>query len=195
MILRRMYNWLLEQAKSPHAQGILFIIAFAESSFFPLPPDILLIAMVLAAREKWLRYFGICLIGSVLGGILGYWLGWGVWEIVHPWFFRHVFSEATFEKVRQLYATYDFWIVFTAAFTPIPYKVFTITAGVTAINVPSFILASIIGRGGRFILVAYLLHRYGERIHHFINKYFNLLTILFTLLLLGGFVALKYLGH
>ncbi|OGW84332.1 MAG: cytochrome B [Omnitrophica bacterium GWA2_52_8] len=191
--LRKVYDWSLNQARSPHAQSALFLIAFAESSFFPVPPDVLLIAMVLAHREKWLRYFWICLTGSVLGGIAGYGIGLGVWEIVHPWFYGHVFSEQTFDKVRQLYAQHDFWIVFIAAFTPIPYKVFTITAGVTQINFLSFVMASVIGRGGRFILVAGLLYFFGEKVHGFIDKYFNILTVVFTLLLIGGFVLIKVL--
>ncbi len=194
-MLRRLYNWGIEKAKSKHAERVLFGVAFAESSFFPLPPDIILMAMVLSSREKWLRYFAICLAGSVLGGIAGYGIGYGVWEVVHPWFFKYIFSEATFEKVRNLYVQYDFWAVFAAGFTPIPYKVFTIAAGVASLDVPRFILASIVGRGGRFILVAFLLHRFGAPIRTFIEKYFNYVTIAFAILLIGGFYVIKYLIH
>lgn len=194
--LRRLYEWTLLQARGGHAERALFWVAFIESSFFPVPPDILLMAMVLSHRSKWFRYLLICSTGSVLGGIAGYLIGMGVWEVVHGWFFAHVFSEQIFEKVRHLYVEYDFWIVFVAGFTPIPYKVFTITAGVAAISFPRFVLASLISRSARFFLVSYLLHRYGDRVRRFIEKYFNLLTILFTVLLVGGFFVLKVLaGH
>ena len=194
-MFRKLYDWVLEKAKSPHAERALFLIAFAESSFFPLPPDILLIAMVLSLREKWFRYFLICLVGSVLGGIAGYAIGYGIWEAVHPFFLKYVFSEETFLKVRNLYAQYDFWAVFAAGFTPIPYKVFTIAAGVASLDVPRFILASICGRGGRFILVAFLLYQFGTPIRTFLEKYFNYVTIVFAILLIGGFYAIKYLAH
>ena len=192
-MFRKLYDWVLEKAKSPHAERALFLIAFAESSFFPLPPDILLIAMVLSLREKWFRYFLICLVGSVLGGIAGYAIGYGLWEVAHPFFFKYVFHEETFLKVRNLYAQYDFWAVFVAGFTPIPYKVFTIAAGVASLDIPRFILASICGRGGRFILVAFLLYQFGTPIRTFLEKYFNYVTIVFTILLIGGFYLLKYL--
>jgi len=194
-MLRKLYDWVLNQAKTKHAERALFWIAFIESSVFPIPPDVLLIAMVLAERLKWLRYFFICLAGSVLGGTAGYLIGMGVWEAVHPWFFTYVFSEAAFHKVRELYIRYDFWMVFAAGFTPIPYKVFTIAAGVAAIDFPRFVIASLCGRGGRFIIVAGMLRIFGAPIRVFIEKYFNLLTVAFTLLLVGGFVAIKYLLH
>ena len=194
-MLRRLYDWTIQQAKGKHAERALFWIAFAESSFFPLPPDILLIVMILSEQAKWLRYFAICLAGSVLGGIGGYLIGLGMWELVHSWFFRYVFAESTFEQVKALYHRYDFWAVFTAGFTPIPYKVFTIAAGAASLVIFRFILASIFGRGGRFILVAFLLYRFGPPIRVLIEKYLNLVTIIFTLLLIGGFVATRYLVH
>ena len=191
-MIRRLYDWALRQAAGKHAQAALFLVAFVEASFFPLPPDVLLIAMVIASREKWVRYFGICLLGSVLGGAAGYLIGLGVWEAVSGFFFSHVFSEAAFNRVREIYVKYDFWAVFTAAFTPIPYKVFTITAGVAHIDFPRFMIASLVGRGGRFILVAYLLYHFGAPVKSFIEKYFNLLTLAFMVLLIGGFVFIKY---
>lgn len=194
-MLRKMYDWVIEQSKTKYAQYALFGLAFAESSFFPIPPDVLLIAMVIARRECWLRYFFICLAGSVLGGMAGYAIGMGLWGVVDEWFFTYVFSREMFDKVRALYAEYDFWMVFAAGFTPIPYKVFTIAAGVAAIDFPRFVAASIFGRGGRFLLVAGLLRIYGAPVQAFIEKYFNILTVVFTLLLIGGFVAIKYLAH
>lgn len=192
--LHKLYHWMIWRANTPHAQIFLFLIAFAESSFFPLPPDILLIAMVLAHRQNWLRYFWICLMGSVLGGIAGYLIGMGVWEAVKDWFFNHIFSEQAFDRVRELYAQYDFWVVFTAAFTPIPYKVFTLAAGVAEINFIHFIWASIIGRGGRFFLVACLLHKFGSPVRIFIEKYLNILTIALAIIIIGFFYVLKLLG-
>ncbi len=194
-VFRKLYDWGLKQAESRHAERALFWVAFAESSFFPLPPDVLLIAMVLAFRAKWFRYFAICLAGSVLGGMGGYLIGLGVWQAVQGFFFAYVFSPATFQKVQELYMRYDFWIVFAAAFTPIPYKVFTIAAGVASIDLGSFLAASLVGRGGRFFIVAFLLERFGSPMKTFIEKYFNLLTIVFMVLLVGGFMAIKYLIH
>lgn len=192
-VKKSILDWMLRHAEAPHAEGFLFLIAFAESSFFPLPPDLLLIAMVILARDKWLRYFLICLAGSVLGGVAGYAIGYGVWEAVHPFFFQHVFPEATFQKAQRLYEQYDFWVVFTAAFTPIPYKVFTITAGVMHLDIPRFVLASIVGRGGRFILVAYSLYLFGPAVKEFLKKHFNWISVVFTILLIGGFYLLKHL--
>jgi membrane protein YqaA with SNARE-associated domain len=194
-MLKNLYFWVLDQAKNPYAKWILFGLAFIESSVFPIPPDVLLIAMVLSHRKQWFSCFLICLIGSVLGGIFGYFLGSGFWHIVGPWFLNHVFSEELFSNVQNLYKQYDFWIVFTAGFTPIPYKVFTITAGVAQVNIITFIMASIFGRGGRFIIVAFLINYFGEPIKVFIEKYFNLLTIVFMIMLVAGIWALKFAAH
>lgn len=190
---RKLYDWVLHWAGTPAAPKALFLIAFIESSVFPIPPDVLLIAMVLSMREKWLRYAFLCLAGSVLGGLLGYFIGWGVWEVAHPFFFKYIFSESTFEKVRQLYARYDFWVVFTAAFTPIPYKVFTLAGGVCQIHLAAFLVASILGRAGRFFMVAGLLRVYGTAVRAFIEKYFNWLTYAFVAALVGGFLVLRYI--
>lgn len=192
-MFKRCYDWVLHCAQTPYAELALFSIAFAESSFFPIPPDVLLIAMVLAVRERWFRYFAICLVGSVLGGMAGYAIGWGVWQALQGWFFQYVFSEATFLKVTSLYQQYDFWAVFAAAFTPIPYKVFTIAAGVAQINFVVFVIASVVGRGGRFLLVSVLLRTFGPPIRSFLDRYFGWVTLLFFVLLVGGFVLLKHL--
>ncbi|OQA58299.1 MAG: SNARE associated Golgi protein [Candidatus Omnitrophica bacterium ADurb.Bin277] len=191
-IFRKLYDWGLKQAESPHAERALFWVAFVESSFFPLPPDVLLIAMVLSARAKWLRYFYICLAGSVLGGLAGYGIGFGAWQMVQGWFFAHVFPEAAFIKVQELYRHHDFWVIFAAGFTPIPYKIFTLAAGVASIDLVRFFLASVVGRGARFILVTGLLYLFGPRMRIFIEKYFNWVTIAFFVLLAGGFYFIKY---
>lgn len=194
-VFRKLYDWGLKKAESPHAERALFWVAFIESSFFPLPPDVLLIAMVLSSRDKWLRYFGICLTGSVLGGLAGYAIGFGAWQMVQSWFFSHVFPEAAFMKVQELYQRHDFWVIFAAGFTPIPYKIFTIAAGVASIDINRFILASLVGRGARFILVCWLLYLFGPRVRLFIEKYFNLVSVVFFILLAGGFYIVKYCFH
>ncbi|PIQ85150.1 MAG: cytochrome B [Candidatus Omnitrophica bacterium CG11_big_fil_rev_8_21_14_0_20_45_26] len=193
-MLKRLYHWVLHWAQTPHAKAALFFIAFAEASFFPVPPDLLLIAMVLSFPTKWVKYAAVCLCGSVMGGLLGYAIGYEFWHITSQWFFHHVFSEAIFDKVKGLYQTYDFWAVFVAGFTPIPYKVFTITAGVCHINLFVFTTASVLSRGGRFFLVAGLLRWFGPKIKVFLDRYFNILSFLFTFLLIGGFFLLKYLA-
>lgn len=192
--IRSLYDWVLSWAHTPYGGIALFLIAFAESSVFPIPPDVLLIALCLGHREQWLRFATICTAGSVLGACLGYGIGWGLWHVVDEFFFNYVpsFTPEAFENVQNLYKKYDVGIVFVAAFTPIPYKVITITAGVFGLNPIAFVLASIIGRAARFFIVAYLLHRYGAPIGQFIDKRFNLLTIVFTVLLIGSFYVLKF---
>ncbi len=194
-IVKRMYDWVLSWAETPYGVWALAALSFAESSFFPIPPDVLLIALVLGARTKWFRLALFCSVASVLGGLAGYLIGWGVWSQVNTFFFHYVpgFTEAKFAKVAALYDEWNFWVVFTAGFTPIPYKVITLSAGVAEINLAIFVVASAISRSARFFLVAWLLHRYGAPIKDFIDRRFNLLATVFTVLLVGGFVVLKKL--
>lgn len=194
-IIRRLYDWVLHWAATPYGTLALFCLAFAESSFFPIPPDVLLLALCIATPRLSFRYALLTAVGSVLGGMLGYGIGHGLWGAVSDYFFRYVpgFTEAVFAKVQVLFATYDFWTVFTAGFTPIPYKVITIGAGVFEINFIVFVIASIIGRSLRFFLVAALIYRYGPTVRDFIEKYFNLLSLIFMGLLIGGFLVIKYL--
>lgn len=194
--IRGLYDWVLRWADTPYGMLALLILAFAESSFFPIPPDVLLIALCLGNRQKWLLFAGACSAASVVGGIAGYGIGWGLWAVVDQFFFSYVpgFTPAAFEKVKELYELYNFWIVFIAAFTPIPFKVITVTAGVFGIHFPLFVIASMVGRSARFLLVAGMLYLFGEPIRDFIDKRFNLLTIVFTILLIGGFVVLKLLS-
>lgn len=173
----------------------LFLFAFAESSFFPIPPDVLLIALCLGAVGRSFRYAAVCLTGSVLGALLGYAIGFFLWHngageptALAQFFYSHVFSVESFHQVEALYHQWDFWIVFTAGFTPLPYKLFTISGGVFHIDIPMFIIASIISRGLRFFLISWLIWRFGAPIKGFIDKYFNLIAILFTVLLIGSFV-------
>lgn len=199
--LNRFYQWLLHWAHTNYAATVLFIWAFAESSFFPIPPDAFLIALVIAARKKAFRFATLCSIASVFGGVfgysIGYWLWWNgmdVYSNLANFFFTHIpgFNVAQFIRVQALYEQWNFWVVFTAGFTPIPYKLITISAGAFKINFTVFIIASAIGRAARFYIVSWLLWLYGESIKKFIEKYLGWLSIAFVVLLLGGFVVIKY---
>ena len=191
--VRRLYDWVLHWADTPYGLQALAVLAFAESSVFPIPPDPLLIALCLGATRRALRFAAVATIASVLGGILGYGIGAVVWISVSDFFFVYVpgVTPEAFDTVQRLYDRWDFWAVFVAGLTPIPYKVFTISAGVFAINFPVFIFASVLSRGLRFLLVAGLIYRFGESIRSFIDRYFNLLTWVFGLLLVLGFVLIE----
>jgi membrane protein YqaA with SNARE-associated domain len=194
-IVRRLYDWVLHWAETPYGPLALFLLAFAESSFFPVPPDLLLIALCLGAIKKSWRFAFFAASASILGGMLGYLIGFGLWESVNPFFFRYVpgFTPEVFQNVMANFNQYGFWYVFTAGFTPIPYKVFTIASGVFKLNFPMFVLASALSRSLRFFLVAGLFRKFGPGIKVFIDKYFNWLAILFVILLFGGFMLVKYI--
>jgi membrane protein YqaA with SNARE-associated domain len=250
---RRLYDWVLHWADTAYGGWALFVMSFAESSFFPIPPDVLLMPLVLGNRRKWSRFALMCSIASIVGGIVGYGIGMFLWDQTGDFFHDHIpgfardqvvmidgtehegmfarkdvsvsgpmmkgavsypASLATadgssitlsdtdvaevhvnpFTRVGALYAKYSFWIVFAAGFTPLPYKVITITAGVFGINFPIFLIASAISRSARFFLVAGMMGIFGPAIKPFIDKYFNLLCIAFVLLLIGGFAAIKLIG-
>ena len=200
--LRKLYDWVLHWADTKYGMPALFILAFAESSFFPIPPDVLLIALAIGNRSKAFRFALVCSIGSIIGGIAGYsighfawWSGKNVFSSLALFFFDNVpgFSVDIFQKIRSQYELNNILIVFTAGFTPIPYKIITITAGAFNINFPMFLLASSVSRTARFFLVSLLIWKFGEPITTFIDKYFNLLTIIFTILLVGGFLVMKLL--
>ena len=201
-LLRNLYDWVLHWSETPYGTTALFILAFAESSFFPIPPDALLIALVLGSSKKAFKFATVCLIGSVTGALFGYAIGHFLWwtpsnefTAIANFFFQNIpsFTPEAFFNIQKLYAEYDFWIIFTAGFTPLPYKVITISSGAFNINMIMFIVASIISRGARFFLVAALIWKFGPQIKSFIDKYFNWLAIAFTVLLIGGFVAIKYI--
>ena len=193
-MIRRMYEWVLSWAEHPAGVVALAVLAFSESSFFPIPPDVLLIALAMGKPKRAFWFAAVCTMGSVAGAMFGYLIGSVFWNAVSPYFFSYVpgFTPRQFEIVRGMYEQYNFWIVFTAAFTPIPYKVITVTAGVFGINFPLFLVGSIIGRAGRFFLVGAMIWRFGPPIRTFIDRYFNALAVAFTVLLVGGFVAIKY---
>lgn len=196
---RHLYDWVLHFAHTPHGARALFCFSFAESSFFPVPPDVLLAPLSLGAPRKWVHFATICSIASVVGGIFGYGIGVFLWDMIGPWVFAHLksigFTPEVFKTFQELYNRYDFWIVFTCGFTPLPYKVCTISAGVAGINFPGFIIASVLSRSARFFMVAGLFGWKGEKMKPFIDKYFNWLSLAFVALLIGGFAALKFIRH
>ncbi len=200
--VRKMYDWVLSWSESKYGTIALFVLAFAESSFFPIPPDALLIALVLGARTKAFRLAAICTLGSVSGGMFGYWIGHFLWydnagnfSALANFFFDTIpgFTVELFDSVAALYDKWNFWIVFTAGFTPIPYKIFTVSGGAFNIDFILFVVASAISRAARFYLVATLIWKFGDSIKEFIDKYFDWLAIAFTVLLIGGFVVIKYI--
>jgi membrane protein YqaA with SNARE-associated domain len=243
---RRLYRWVLHWAETRYGAPALFVLAFAESSFFPVPPDVLLIALVLGARRKAWRLAGICSVASIVGGMAGYLIGFTVWNAgVDDFFFRHipgfdrdrvevtasstthalvglidsprvewplrftprrgqpvtlerdqVKDEPTvgsYTKIRWAYEQWGFWVVWTAGFTPVPYKLITITAGVFHINFPVFLAASATSRSVRFFLVALLMWWAGPAMKRWIERYFDLVSLAFVALLIGGILAVKYL--
>lgn len=194
-LLRRAYDWVLSWADSRYGAVALFLLAFAESSFFPIPPDVLLMALALGARKKSLYFALICSIGSVLGGLAGYAIGAFAFDAIGRPIIEFYGAADKYDSIGKLYEEHGFWIVFLAGFTPIPYKVITIAGGVFKISLLPFTVASIVGRSARFFLVAGLIHAFGEPVKAFIDKWFNLLTVVFSVLLIGGFVLLKAMAH
>ena len=194
----RVYDWVLHWAAHKHAVAALFLIALAEASFFPIPPDVLLIAMCLAQPRRSLGYALVATAGSVTGGLIGYGIGWSIWQGIETWAFTNLsflgFTQGNFHKVQELYRDNAFLALFGAAFSPIPYKVFTIAAGVFGVGIPVFLLASFVGRAGRFSIVAVMLWWFGPPIKKFIDKYLGWLTLAFLILLVGGFILIGRLG-
>lgn len=194
--VKKLYEWVLSWAHSPYALTALFVLAFAESSFFPIPPDVLLIALALAKPQLSIYYATICTAGSVSGAMFGYIIGYAFWQAVGEYFFAYIpgFTRELFAQVCTSYEQNSSLIVFTAAFTPIPYKVFTITAGVSKITLAPFLLASIFGRGARFFLVGILFKKFGPTVKSYIDKYFNLLTILVVVIYIVAFYFIPMLA-
>lgn len=204
--LYRLKDWVESLAQRRHAVVILFVLAACESVFFPIPVDVLLIALCVSVPKRSFWFAAVCTAGSVLGAFIGYAIGYWLWydtvgadaqtfSGLARFFFDHIpgFTEPAFEAVRAKYEAYDFWIVFTGGFTPLPFKLFTISAGVFQLNLLGFGLAALVSRASRFFLVAALFYFFGEPIKAFIDRYLGWLTLAFTILLIGGFVALKYL--
>jgi len=190
-MVRRLYDWVLSWAHKPHGAAALFVLAFAESSFFPIPPDVLLIALALSIPARSLYFALIASIGSVLGGAFGYVIGLYFMEFIGSHILDLYGLTEKYAYIQGLYRHYDAWAVAIAGFTPIPYKVFTITAGAFRINFFVFMAASFVSRSARFFIIALLIRRFGAPIRLFIEKYFNILTLALVALVIGGFVVLK----
>ncbi len=191
--IRRLYDWTINWAQTPHSTWALFILAFCESSFFPIPPDVLLMALAVALPIKAFKYALVCSVGSVLGGCFGYLIGYEFFEYVGKPIIGFYNITDVFNTVSAKYQSNAFTAIAIAGFTPIPYKVFTISAGVCKVNLFTLILASALSRSARFFIIAGLFYLFGPKIKTFIEKYFNILTIIFIILLISGFVAVKYL--
>ncbi|PIE58104.1 MAG: cytochrome B [Desulfobulbus propionicus] len=182
----------MQWIQTPAGVWFLFGLAVAESSFFPIPPDVFLIALCLGAPEKSFAYAAICTLGSVLGGGIGYGLGWGFMDTIGMPILEMYHGEEKYLVVQELFQRYDAWAVGAAAFTPIPYKLFTIAAGAFQISFVTFMAVSLLARSARFFLIAGLIFFCGVRVSSFIDRYFNILTIVFMVLLVGGFVLLQF---
>ena len=193
-MLRPLYDWTMRLAGHRHALWALAAIAFIESSVFPIPPDVLLIPMVLAARDRAWRYAAVCTIASVLGGMLGYAIGFYLFEAAGQPLLELYGYAAKFDEFRGRYNEWGAWIVFGAGVTPFPYKVITIASGVTGLDLATFTVASVLARGLRFFIVAALLYWIGPPIRNFVEKNLAMVTTVFFVLLLGGFVAVRYLA-
>ena len=191
--LKKTYNWTLEKAQHKNAKWYLSLISFAESSFFPIPPDILLIPMALASKAKALFYAFICTLFSVIGGTLGYAIGYFFFNSVGIYIVEFYHLENSFSVFEDYYREFGILIVLGAGITPFPYKFITIASGVFGLNIFLFIIVSIIGRGLRFYLIAILLYFFGEKIKLIIDKYFNILTIVFFILLVGSVFIIRFL--
>ena len=186
--LRKLYDWILNWSKSPYGLFALFILAFTESIIFPIPPDVLLIALAIGCQAKAYRFALICTIGSLFGAIIGYYIGNYLWYGpygISEFFYSNIssFSENSFNNIKGYYNNYGFLIIITAGFTPLPYKLITISAGAFKIPFSLFILASTLSRSARFFLISFLIKKYGETINDYIDKYFNILSIVFICLI------------
>ena len=194
-MLRRLYDWVLGWADSPVGGVALFLLAVAESSFFPIPPDVLLLALCVGEPKRSFRFAGICAAGSVIGGCIGYFIGWQFMAAIGEKIVTLYGVSGEMDRIGALYREWDAWAVGIAGFTPIPYKVFTLTAGMFRISFPVFVLASFVSRSLRFVLLAGLVWKFGPGIRAFIDRHFDRLALLFTVLLVGGFFLIRMVMH
>jgi membrane protein YqaA with SNARE-associated domain len=193
--MKSLYLWVLHWADTPYGTPALFLLAFAESSFFPIPPDVLQIALSVSKPRRSFYYALISGSGSVVGALLGWFIGYALWSAVDEFFFNHIpgFTHEVFETVRAQYQSNAMLAIFGAAFTPIPFKVFTICAGVCKISLVTLLVASSLGRFARFFAVALGIFVFGPSIKQLLERYFGLATFVFFVLLVGSFVLIKYL--
>jgi len=191
-MLKRTYDWVMQWAHSPHGTWALFLLALAESSFFPIPPDVLLMALSFSRPKRAFFYAAVSSVGSVIGGVIGYFIGYALMESIGKVVLEWYGVMDKFETISAFYNQYDGWAVAVAGFTPIPYKVFTIAAGACEISLGIFLLASILSRSARFFIVGGLIYRFGLPVRGFIEKYFNILSIVFVIILVLGFIIIKF---
>ena len=193
--IRQIYDWTLSLAKKKTSSAWLAVLSFAEASFFPIPPDVLLIPLCLGALRKAVYFATICSVASVSGGLAGYAIGHFAWDGLQEYFYQYVpgFTKEKFSRIAEWYEEWGWPLVFLAGFSPIPYKIFTIASGVLGMALLPFTLASAVSRSGRFFLVALLISKFGEPMKELIDKHFNKLAFAFGLLLIGGFLVLKLL--
>ncbi len=192
-MIRRLYNWTMGLAEAPYALWALAFVAFLESSVFPIPPDILMIPMIIAAPRRAFVIAGVALVASVLGGMFGYFIGWGLYESVGQPVLEFYGKTDRFDSFAQTYNEWGAWAVLIAGVTPFPYKVITILSGSTGLSFPVFMTASIIARGLRFFIIAALLWKFGAPIRNFIEQRLGLMFTLFVVILVGGFYVVKFL--
>ena len=190
-IIRRIYDKTIHLSGSANALYWLAAFSFIESSFFPIPPDIMLIPMILATPKQAWKIAGVCTVASVIGAYLGYIIGFYFFQLIAEPLLNFYGYLEKFNKFKQLYTEYGAWIVFGAGITPFPYKIITIASGVVHLNLVVFTLASVVARGLRFFVIAWLLKAYGEKMRLFIEKNLGWLSILFLILLIGGFALIK----
>lgn len=188
-MLRRIYDWCIAAADKPYALWLMAAVSFAESSFFPVPPDIMLIPMALARPQRAWLYAGVCTVASVAGGVLGYAIGSLLYDSVGQWLIGLYGYGDKVDAFRASYAQYGAWIILLKGLTPIPYKIVTITSGFAGYDIWLFILFSIITRGGRFFIAAILLNRYGETIRYHIEKRLGLWVAIGAVVLVAGFIV------
>ncbi|MEO8495840.1 MAG: YqaA family protein [Planctomycetota bacterium] len=198
-LIRRLYDWVLHWAETPYGTPALFVLSFAESSFFPVPPDVLQIALSASRPRRSFYYAAVSAVASVLGGVFGWLIGFALWSVVGEYFQRYVpgVTPENIAHVGELYQRHAFWSIFAAAFTPIPFKVFTLAAGVfhEYVSLQTLILASALGRSGRFFLVASVMYFFGPKVRGILEKRLELATLVLFLLMVLGFFAIKALGH
>lgn len=192
-MIKRLYDWTMGLANTPHALWALAVVAFLESSVFPIPPDVLMIPMIIARPSRAFVIAGVALVASVLGGMFGYYIGWGMFETVGRPVLDLYGKDAYFDEFATRYNEWGAWAVLIAGVTPFPYKVITILSGATGLNFGVFMIASVIARGLRFFIVATLLWKFGAPIRHFIERRLGLLFTVFCILLVGSFYLVKFL--
>jgi membrane protein YqaA with SNARE-associated domain len=192
-MLRKLYNWVMRAADSPQAMQWLAVISFVESSFFPIPPDAMLVPMVLARPDRAWRIAGLCTIASVIGGFFGYAIGYFLFQTVGQWLIGLYDLQAAFDRYQELFREYGLWIILIKGMTPIPYKLITIASGAAQFDLAVFAVASAVTRGARFYLVAALLYVFGQPIRHFIEKHLTAVTTGVVVLIIAGFLVLRYL--